>query len=116
MGRLKNKTYANMSDSELNSRVLIAGTKHERKKRISDATAKEIQRRYAKGESINKIALALGVSYVGVQGIAIDGFKEWRRANRPDKSTHYGPYQDKHELADYKRKLLLDGCRDMIFR
>ena len=97
-----------MLDEDLDRKIKIQGTKYDRKRKVSDATIKKMQKLFNSGKTVAEIANKLGLHNHTVR-YNVD--PEWRAMyNATRNGAHTG--KDKITVANriaYKRQLVAAG-------
>ena len=105
---MKHSEINAMSNREILARVRIAGTKFDRRVKVTKEMDAKMKSMYADGITLQKIADRFGVAVSTVLRHVDHDYWESRRhdggKNRTSKISS-------KELAEYKRSLLLRGCK-----
>lgn len=94
-----------MSDADLDKKVLIQGTRFDRKRKISARQIRKMNRLYKKYNSYYKVAKDLGYSYLSVRYNLDKNYKELFNAKRDGKHTGVDVITPENR-AKYKRHLV----------
>ena len=109
------KELLSLSNSELDERVIIKGTKFDRNthKVISESMVNKMKKLSDKGLTPLEIAKKLGCTTANVRYYTDKEFNEkYREARR---KTHYGKGSiSAKERAEYKRKLVTAGAKVIV--
>ena len=88
MKRSQKKEILRMNDHQINSVVKIQGTKYDRKRKISDATIKKMNKMYEKGYTVPEICKALNLNNTAVRYHVDPSFRI--RYNQKRNGAHTG--------------------------
>ena len=98
-----------MNDSAVNKKVRIKGTEFDRKRKLSDADVKDIQKRYRKGETVHSLAEAFHVCEKTIRWWVWEGYREILISQMVPDSGIKTYKNDLKERAAYKRSLINSG-------
>lgn len=104
---MKYSIINNMSMSEVDRRVQIAGTKFDRRVKVTDKMDAGMKRMFANGCSLQAIATFYNV---GVTTVRRHVDRKYYESHIHD-GGHTTPKMSWKERAEYKRALLLRGCK-----
>ena len=102
------KELLKMTDSQLDAKVRIQGTKYDRKRKISDSTLKKITALAKKNHTYQEIAKKLGLTAQSVRYHIDPVWKAYYNANRDGSHTGTDKITVKDRVA-YKRSLVAAG-------
>lgn len=106
------KQLLEMDDLDLDRKIRIQGTEHDRKRRFTDAQVADLRQQYASSTPIPDLMAKYSCSYATIKYNVDD---EYRKAVLARASgRHYGKPTDVSDRVAYKRKLIADSTAQQL--
>lgn len=96
-----------LTDKELDKKIKLKGTEHDRKRKVTDKMAKEIAKKFRKGYSVQELVDQYGFCRHTILYWANPDYREHYKATTCGR--HYGKFQTLEDRAAYKRQLVAAG-------
>ena len=110
---MKKSELLELTDSEFNKKVKVAGTNWDRRRKLTNKDIYEIKRMYSRIKSVSDIAERFNVCNSTVKYHLFEDYKAYKNRDRLNyvNNSNSGSYK---ELASYKRKLLNENKRLIV--